>query len=607
MNGPKYNINSIITSEDTTLQQLYPYGYHLVKRMGWSPGTSLGRNNQGIKVPISHNHIKKDKITHIVLYNLNPYINCSRILTITKTLNTQQTKPKHTIPHINVKIGSTELVALIDSGSEISCMDQSVFEQLTQKHTFPTLPLSNFHVRGAMGQKSSRISIQILIDLLIGDITTSVVLLVVNNLIRPLILGFDWFDEYKAIINFSEKCVNVTVATDTYKLPFMTSTLQTTTLPESQTTCSIMHISSDDTNLMEPIESLYTIINNLSFSQDIKSQLTKILQTHWRVFNTKPGLTDKYIHHIRLHTEKPFIKKQYPIPLSLRPDVDKTVTQLEQDGIITRIASPYANPITAVKKKDGTIRLCLDARYINNLMEADSESPPRIHDILQQLTGCTIFTIIDLRASFWQIPLDPDSRKYTSFLHNGHSYAFTVMPFGIKTATASFSRAMDIILGSEVREYAFNYVDDLLIASPSITQHLGHINAVLERLKEANMTINLAKTQFCTTKIKFLGHILTPEGILPDPEKVECIRNFPAPQNIKELRGFLGLCNYYRRFANFYSNITKPLTELLKKNKKWCWAKTEQDAFSSTKDIFINKLVLHHPDSSQIQIALDMP
>jgi hypothetical protein len=150
-------------------------------------------------------------------------------------------------------------------------------------------------------------------------------------------------------------------------------------------------------------------------------------------------------------------------------------------------------------------------------------------------------------------------------LFNGQSYTYQVLPFGLKTAVGSFCRAMNVILGPEVREFTVNYIDDLLIVSDSFEQHLEHLDKVLSRLQDAKMTINLEKSSFLQEEVRFLGHILSSNGVGTDPEKVKAIQEFPVPKTPKHLRAFLALCGYYRRFSDRYSDAVVPLTRLLRR------------------------------------------
>lgn len=162
--------------------------------------------------------------------------------------------------------------------------------------------------------------------------------------------------------------------------------------------------------------------------------------------------------------------------------------------------------------------------------------------------------------------LSRDSTQYTAFLFNGKSYTYQVLPFGLKTAVASFTRAMNVILTPEKREFTVNYIDDLLVVSQSFNEHLDHFKQVFQRLSDARMTINIEKTAFFQQRVPFQGHFLSCKGVFPDPGKVQAIQEFPTPKTKKHLRAFLDLCNYYRRFCRQYSHTIGPLPCLLQKN-----------------------------------------
>lgn len=192
------------------------------------------------------------------------------------------------------------------------------------------------------------------------------------------------------------------------------------------------------------------------------------------VFSKRPGLTSWYTHKIKLHNQTPSVKRSYPVPHSLRGEVEKTLQEMLELGVIKREASAYSSPMTVVKKKDGSVRICLDARVLNEHMVADCDTPPNVEELLQHLHVVGCLTTIDLRSSYWQIPLEKESRQYTAFSHNGRTFVYMVLPFGIKTAVGSFSRAIETILGPEIREFTRNYIDDILVAHP-ILKHIFYI------------------------------------------------------------------------------------------------------------------------------------
>ncbi|CAK1582935.1 unnamed protein product [Parnassius mnemosyne] len=277
--------------------------------------------------------------------------------------------------------------------------------------------------------------------------------------------------------------------------------------------------------------------------------------------------------------------------------MEEKLNEMEQAGIITRTSTPYSSPLTFTLKKDGSIRVLLDARSINKKMVAETEKPPIQLDVLNSFHGANYITTIDLNNAYFQIPINKDGRKYTGFTFNGKSYVYNVLPQGLKTLVESFSRAMNLILGPEVQEFCVNYLDNLaIITTGTLDKHLEHIDIVLSKLNKAGLTCNLQKCEFICKEIKMLGFIISTEGIKTDPDKIRAIQEFPAPKKIKQLRAFLGLCNFYRRFIPNYSESIIPLCDLLKKGRKFQWSGKEQKAFDFIKQQFINTIQLHHPD-----------
>lgn len=504
------------------------------------------------------------------------------------------------LPLIKVLLRDRWVAALVDTGSEVSCISETLWGELDYKNV-PLLPVVSTHLQGATGKLSKRVKYQVWLpfSLETDDVTFKYVFLIVSDLISPIIFGADWLQEVHAQINFETNCLYFSQVGRTFPIPFVKSPymarFSVVSNPRKMISCHL-----DLINLRETMNSLEDLQNKAMSISTITSEqqenLFRIFELFQPVFNHNSGRTNLYVHDIKLHTTTPFIRRAYPIPHNLRNEVDNEINRMLALGIIARMATPYISPMTVVRKKDGGVRICLDARWLNSLMVADSESPRSPEDIFLSFNNVQYISTIDLRMSFWQIPLSPSSRQYTGFLYNGKSYVYLVLPFGLKTAVGTFSRAMDVILGPEVREFCINYIDDLLVYSSSFKEHLAHLSQVFEKLHTAGMTINLTKSQVVQEQVTFLGHIISPKGISTDPEKVRCIQEFPRPHNLKALRGFLGLCNYYRRFAAHYSEATRPLTLLLQKNVKWRWGSVEEESFNLTKLLFLETVILKFPN-----------
>ena len=274
--------------------------------------------------------------------------------------------------------------------------------------------------------------------------------------------------------------------------------------------------------------------------------------------------------------------RSYPVPMAYRDKVDEEIKRMLDMGIIQRSNSSYINPIVPVIKKDGTIRLCLDARKLNEILIEDWECPEPAEILFQKCKGTKVMSSLDMTSSFWQVPLENNSKQYTAFQHRGKSYEFNVVPFGLKTSTAALVRGLDKALQG-IGDHIISFVDDTLITSESTQQHLEHLEEILTRLERNNLTLNLNKSHFFKKETKFLGFILTTDGIKPDPDKIQGIADFPAPRNVKQLRGFLGLINFYSKFSSKHAEETVPLLHLIKKGVPWKWDENTQCYFDRVK------------------------
>lgn len=587
------------------LQETYRWGFgHL-----WNNGLAEKFGNRSLR-----DH------TPLVVVN-KPSLSTNRVTTLCKIIIAESSLPAATnssphaqnvCPHIFITLTRAQgpILALVDSGSEVTCIEENTFQALTKVVSFPTLPVSSTFIQVATGQQSARIKVQALIKFRINSsVKCSTVFLVVKNLVRSVILGSDWLQKYSALIDYKEKTLSIDVGSQRHKVPFdelAASDFACRPTKEYQVaaTIPVENQSAQLFDLSETMSSLQALkqisLAITTITKDQQDILFRLLQKFQIMFNERPGCVRSYQHHIKLHDYTPFIRRPYPVAFSLRPKVEQALREMVHCGVIKREPSSFASPMTVVAKKDGSIRICLDARWLNKQMVSDTETPRTPEDLFHSFPNFNFMSTLDLTSSYWQIPLSPESCQYTAFLYNGQSYTYQVLPFGLKTAVGSFSRAMDFILGPEVRSFTLNYIDDLLIISNSFSEHVAHLEAVFHKLDIAGMTVNLKKSSFCKPEVSFLGHILTPNGIAMDPEKVDSITGFPIPKCKKHLQAFLGLCNYYRRFHLKYSQEMSALTHLLKKDSKWTWGDTEQHVFERVKALFLKTVILRFPDFAKV-------
>ena len=259
-------------------------------------------------------------------------------------------------------------------------------------------------------------------------------------------------------------------------------------------------------------------------------------------------------------------------------------------------SSPWSSPVVIVPKREGTQRICIDYRKINQVLVKDSHPLPRIDDIFATLGNSKYFSTLDLKSGYHQISVAPKDREKTAFCTRTSLYEFNRLPFGLASGPGIFMRMISRALHGILGKFAMAYLDDILIFSPSFESHLNHIDEVFKRLKSANLCLNKKKCHFVKPEIEYLGHILSPNGIKPNPEKVRAIQNMDPPTTVKGIRSFLGLAGYYRNFIPQFSAIARPLTKLISKNARFHWGTEVQEAFEYLKQKLVEAPILGYPD-----------
>ena len=300
------------------------------------------------------------------------------------------------------------------------------------------------------------------------------------------------------------------------------------------------------------------------------------------------------VHHFTLTDYRPIRQKVRRMHPDHQEIVKDQIDKMLKAGIIKPVESEWAFPITLADKADGTKRLCVDFRALNDRMERDSWPLPNIDEILDSLGGCSVFTTLDLFSGYWQIRLSPECQKYATFICKFGTYCFLVTPFGLRNAPATFQRMMQQLFGGA--DFVLVYLDDVVIFSRNYSTHIQHLETVFERLAKHGLKIKISKCHFMQPQVKLLGHIVGREGIRTDPEKVRAIVQFPTPTDLRALRSFLGLTSYYRRFVERYAERAKPLYLLTKGDQPFSWGPEAQATFDALKECMTTPPVLRYPD-----------
>ncbi|GFV22366.1 hypothetical protein TNCV_3924261 [Trichonephila clavipes] len=297
-------------------------------------------------------------------------------------------------------------------------------------------------------------------------------------------------------------------------------------------------------------------------------------------------------HRIFTGDHAPINQRAYRVSPTERRIIHEEVQKMLDKGIVQPSESPWSSPDVLVRKKDGSWRFCVDYRKLNSVTKKDVYPLPRIDDTLDCLKGTKFFSSMDLRSGYWQIEIDEVDREKTAFITPEGLYEFKVMPFGLCNAPATFERMMDNLLRHFKWTLCLCYLDDIIVFSETFEDHLIRLRLVLKCLQEAGLKLNSKKCLLAAQEVKILGHLVSSNGVRPDPDKIKAVRNFPTPKNIHDIRSFLGLCSYFRIFIKGFCYLAKPLQSLLKSGVEFHWGPEEVEAFNSLKKALTSDPVL---------------
>lgn len=348
-------------------------------------------------------------------------------------------------------------------------------------------------------------------------------------------------------------------------------------------------------------------------SHDQEAKVTQLFNKWQSIFSKGPidlGNTDLVRHEIHLTEEKPFKEPYRRIAPALFQEVREHLAEMVAADAIRPSESPYSSNVVIVRKKDGTIRFCIDYRKLNLRTIKDAYAIPRIEDSLHLLAGSRFFSTLDLKAGYWQVELKEEDKQKTAFqVANLGFFECNRMPFGLCNAPATFQRLMERCMGDLNLQQCLIYLDDIVIFSSSFEQQLDRLEAVFERLHRHNLKLKASKCEFFKREVKYLGHIVSEDGIKADPAKTSAIKEWPVPASTKEVRRFIGFSGYYRRFVKDYAKIARPLNDLLvgeptskSKSKKkthqppFHWGDEQQQAFDAIVDKLSSPPVLAYAE-----------
>ena len=340
---------------------------------------------------------------------------------------------------------------------------------------------------------------------------------------------------------------------------------------------------------------------NYDVNQDLETlqqqELLKLLSEFEDMFApnpNKPSVTHMTEHIIDTGSAQPIRANNVRVSPQVEIEIEAQVHQMLDNGIIRHSNSPWASRVILVTKKDGTKRFAVDYRALNDCTKKDSYPIPEVKDIIDKLEGSRYFSTLDGASAYWSIPIAEIDREKTAFLTPRGQFEFCVMAFGLCNAPSSYQRVADTALRSAKNSHA--YIDDTLTHSNNFGEHLTHLRAVLMCYRRAGLQVRKSKCKFGYQSIEFVGHLITPEGHKPVPALVSRIGRQARPTNVRTLKSFLGLVNYYREFLPRMADIASPLCHLTKKGSTWTWDEAcEHSYIQLCKALESNPVVLAYP------------
>jgi hypothetical protein len=383
----------------------------------------------------------------------------------------------------------------------------------------------------------------------------------------------DWLSEYKVLINCAKKSVKLTTP-EGKEMEFVT----------------------------EPVVTAKGVANCAKANQLDASQGSKVpvVNEFLDVFPKElPGIPPdrdiEFLIELKPGTT-PIYKTPYRMATPELAELKEHIKKLLEKGFIRPSSSPWGAPVIFVLKKDGTQRLCMDYHALNEVTVKNMYPLPRIDDLFNQLHGACVFSKIDLQSGYHQLEIQECDILKTTFVSRYGLYEYMVMSFGLTNAPAYFMYLMNKVFMEYLDKFVVMFIDDILVYSRSEEEHEEHLHLPLQKLREHRLCVKLSKCKFWMKQVAFLGHVISKGGIFVDPIKVQDVLSWNAPTSVSDIRSFLGLAGYYQRFIEGFSKISKPMIELLEKDKKFEWTSTCEASFQELKKRLTTAPILVMPD-----------
>ena len=318
------------------------------------------------------------------------------------------------------------------------------------------------------------------------------------------------------------------------------------------------------------------------------------------------GLTNLTEHAIPTGDSAPIRQPPRRVPLAHAEAEKQAVEDLKAKGVIRDSISPWASPIVLVAKKDGGVRPCVDYRKVNQLVKPEAFPLPRIQDCLDSVAGSSLFSTFDLTSGYFQIPVKKTDIPKTAFVCKYGHFEMTRMPFGLNNSASTFQRTMEMALQGLQWVSCLIYIDDIIVFGKDIDQHLKRVEQVLDRIRQAGLKLKPDKSHLLQTEVVFLGHVVSGEGVKPCPVNIAKVLDWPKPRNAKQIRQFVAMGSYYRRYIRGFASMVRPMVELTKKGRKFIWGEACDSAFARLKKALVSSDVMGYPLNEGGDFILDV-
>ena len=410
---------------------------------------------------------------------------------------------------------------------------------------------------------------------------------------EDVILGMDWLTRFKAVIDLGARTLTVIASDGTRHQLWVTDPRRNGALISSMRAAQL---------LSQGCQGFLCYLDDLEVEKVVLAEIP-VVQDFPDVFPDEiPGLPPQREIDFSIELEpgtRPISRAPYRMAPAEMAELKTQLEELVEKGYIRPSASPWGAPVLFVRKKDGSMRLCIDYRELNRATIKNKYPLPRIDDLLDQLQGAVVFSKIDLRSGYHQLRIRSEDIPKTAFRTRYGHFEFVVMPFGLTNAPAVFMEMMNKVFMEYLDRFVVVFIDDILIYSRSREEHEEHLRIALGVLRQHQLYAKFSKCSFWIREVAFLGHVISAEGVMVDPAKIEAVVSWTPPTSVREVRSFLGLAGYYRRFVRGFSSIARPLTQLLRKDVPFEWTPECQSSFEELKKRLTTAPILSLPKGTE--------